>query len=93
VFAPGFFEYEWTRRGDLLITVLRAVGELSRGDLSERPGHAAWPTPTPEAQEPGLHTLELALAMLPGGEENMVDRLEALWEDAFVPIQTFWRRS
>src|SRR5947207_590883 len=29
--APGFFEYEWTRRGDLVLTLLRCVGELSRG--------------------------------------------------------------
>ena len=30
VLAPGFFEYEWTVRGDLVLTLLRAVGELSR---------------------------------------------------------------
>src|SRR5207247_1382289 len=51
--APGFFEYEWTSRGDLLVTLLRAVGELSRGDLPTRPGHAGWPTSTPLAQCPG----------------------------------------
>jgi len=94
VFAPGFFEYEWTRRGELLITVLRAVGELSRGELPERPGHAAWPVPVPEAQEPGRHTLELALALLPPGPgEDLPDRLEQMWEDAFLPIQAFWRRA
>src|SRR5438132_1287421 len=48
--TPGFFEYEWTRRGDLVLTLLRAVGELSRGDLPTRPGHAGWPTATPPAQ-------------------------------------------
>ena len=42
--APGFFEYEWTPGGDLLATLLRSVGELSRGDLPTRPGHAGWPT-------------------------------------------------
>src|SRR5204862_4017601 len=42
--APGFFEYEWTRRGDLVLTLPRCVGELSRGDLPTRPGHAGWPT-------------------------------------------------
>ena len=41
-----------TRRADaeVLVTLLRAVGELSRNDLPERPGHAGWPTPTPGAQ-------------------------------------------
>src|SRR5438874_1018506 len=52
--APGFFEYEWTPGGDLLYTLLRSVGELSRGDLPTRPGHAGWPTATPLAQCPGL---------------------------------------
>src|SRR5437899_11827699 len=46
LFAPGFFEYEWTDRGDLLLTLLRAVGELSRADLPTRPGHAGWPSST-----------------------------------------------
>src|SRR5216117_1937788 len=62
LFAPGFFEYEWTGRGDLLLTLLRAVGELSRGDLPTRPGHAGWPISTPLAQCPGRSRLELAIA-------------------------------
>src|SRR6267378_7510018 len=41
--ASGFFEYEWTPAGDLIITVLRCVGDLSRGDLPTRPGHAGGP--------------------------------------------------
>ena len=92
VLAPGFFEYQWTRRGDLLITAFRAVGELSRADLPERPGHAAWPTPTPDAQEPGPHTIDLALAIFPPGAEGLPDRVEQMWEEAFLPIQAFWRR-
>src|SRR5207244_1035300 len=48
--APGFFEYEWTPGGDLVYTLLRSVGELSRADLPTRPGHAGWPTATPLAQ-------------------------------------------
>lgn len=84
--APGCFEYEWTRQGDLLITLLRSVGELSRGDLPERPGHAAWPMATPLAQELGSHSIELALAPL--GEDALEPAgLERLWEDAFLPVQ------
>ena len=45
--APGFFEFELTADGDLVLTLLRSVGELSRSDLDCRPGHAAWPMPTP----------------------------------------------
>src|SRR5207253_1436460 len=35
--APEFFEYERAPDGDLLFTLLRSVGELSRGDLPTRP--------------------------------------------------------
>ena len=41
--TPGFFEYELQGNGDLLMTLLRSVGQLSRGDLPTRPGHAGWP--------------------------------------------------
>src|SRR5439155_23196645 len=40
VLAPAFFEYEWTARGDLLVPLLRAIGDLFRGDLPVLPGHA-----------------------------------------------------
>ena len=93
VFAPAFFEYEWSGRGDLWITVLRAVGELSRGDLPERPGQVAWPVATPAAQEPGGHRLELALALIPPpGDRDLPSRLERLWEEAFLPVQAFFLR-
>ncbi len=93
VLAPGFFEYEWTASGDLLITVLRAVGELSRGDLPTRPGHAGWPTATPGAQCPGRHRIELAL--VPVGEEDLArgDVVPTRWEDAFLPLSGFWIRD
>src|SRR6266702_2436836 len=91
--APGFFEYEWTSRGDLLVTLLRAVGELSRGDLPTRPGHAGWPTSTPLAQCPGRTRVELALAPVSEAELERGDALPALWEDAFLPLRGFWLRD
>ena len=87
-FTPGFFECEWSRKGELLLTLLRSVGELSKGNLPERPGHAAWPMATPEAHEPGLHTIELALAPLGAGELESHERLEAMWEDVYLPLQS-----
>jgi alpha-mannosidase len=88
VLSPVFFEYEWTADGALLVTLLRAVGELSRAGLAERPGHAGWPEPVPLAQEPGLHWVDLALA--PASAEDLAhpDRLERTWEDVCLPIQT-----
>lgn len=62
---PGFFEYELTDDGDVLITLLRAVGVLSKDDLSTRRGHAGWTLPTPNAAEPGRHVVSLAIGSHP----------------------------
>ncbi|HEV8599601.1 MAG TPA: glycoside hydrolase family 38 C-terminal domain-containing protein [Gemmatimonadales bacterium] len=93
LFAPGCFEYEWTAELALAITLLRSVGELSRGDLPERPGHAAWPMSTPLAQERGAHRVELALAA--GGEAELAQPawLERSWEDVFLPLQAVYFRA
>ncbi len=93
VLAPGFFEYEWTPDGDLLVTLLRAVGELSRPDLPSRPGHAGWPTATPLAQCLGRDTIELGLAPVRAADLAEPDRLERLWEDLFVPPHAYWIRD
>jgi alpha-mannosidase len=93
VFAPGFFEYEWTPKGDLLVTLLRSVGELSRGDLSTRPGHAGWPTPTPAAQSPGVDVIDLGLAPVGAADLAAPERLERIWEDLFAPPVAHWIRD
>ncbi len=87
LFAPGFFEYEWTEDQDLLVTLVRSVSELSRADLPERPGHAGWPEPVPLAQEPGAHRIDLALAPITDDAVNRPQQLEHQWEDAFLPVQ------
>lgn len=89
---PGFFEVEW-QGGDLLVTLLRATGELSRSDLATRPGHAAWPVPTPLAQCRGACRIPFALVSVDAGQVAAGDVLPALWEDAFVPIQAWWLRD
>ncbi len=50
VHNDGLPQYEARPNGEVLVTLLRAFGELSRDDLPERPGHAGWPTPTPAGQ-------------------------------------------
>ncbi len=91
IFAPGAFEYEWTERGELVVTLLRSVGVLSRPDLPERPGHAGWPVATPSAEEPGEHRIELAVA--PGSAFRSPAELVRLWEDAFLEPVAFWFRD
>jgi alpha-mannosidase len=92
VFCPGLFEYEWSDAHDLMVTVLRSVGELSRDSLAARPGHAGWPMPTPEAQEPGMHAIELGVTPLAAADLEDPAALEQSWEETFVALQpTFVR--
>jgi 2-O-(6-phospho-alpha-D-mannosyl)-D-glycerate hydrolase len=93
VFAPGFFEYELTPDGELLVTLLRAVGQLSRADLSTRPGHAGWPAATPEAQDQGVHRWQLAVGPFRSPEISDGTVLPALWEDLFLPPRAIWLRQ
>lgn len=64
VAAPGLGEAEVTPKGAIAITLLRAVGWLSRHDLTTRPHHAGPAVETPGAQCTG--PLEAALSLLPG---------------------------
>jgi alpha-mannosidase len=64
IIASGLMEYEvvGSDGGDAIaLTLLRAVGDLSRNDLVTRPsGHAGPPVATPGAQCRGPHHFELA---------------------------------
>ena len=91
--APAFFEYEWTAKGDLLVTLLRSVGDLSRGDLPTRPGHAGWPTPIPGAQCLGTTRIDLGIVPVSAGEVERGEVLPQLWEDAFLPLHGLWLRD
>jgi alpha-mannosidase len=93
VLAPAFFEYEWTEKGDLLVTMLRAIGELSRGDLPTRPGHAGWPTSIPGAQHIGKSRVDLAIAPVSAGDLERGDVVPQLWEDAYLPLCGMWLRD
>jgi alpha-mannosidase len=87
LFAPAFFEYQWTDDHELLLTLVRSVGELSRADLPERPGHAGWPEAVPLAQERGTHRIDLAIAPVGASSVDRPEELEQWWEDAFLPVQ------
>jgi hypothetical protein len=50
-------------QGALALTVLRAVGWLSRPDLALRPGPAGPALETPAAQVPGPHAIELSVRL------------------------------
>jgi len=55
---------------DIALTLIRAVGWLSRGDLRLRNGHAGPGLETPAAQSLGLHRFEYALTTFAGDWET-----------------------
>ena len=84
--SDGLAEYESTDNGMLLVTLVRAVGELSRVDLPERPGHAGWPAPTPGAQCIGPYDARFALRLVAGDSPEVMEEIERLAEDELLPI-------
>ena len=86
VFSDGLAEYESLDDGSIAVTLVRAVGALSRHDLPERPGHAGWPADTPLAQSIGAYRAELALA--PHGPDTPLQRheVEQLADDVLLPL-------
>lgn len=89
VFARDRYEYERTADA-ILVTLLRAVGDLSRGELAARPGHAGWPTPTPDAQDLGAFRAEfaVALATLPNPEGSPHRQSDESMDRRIVKVET-----
>ncbi len=86
VVSDGLAEYESRDNGDVLITLVRSVGELSRADLPERPGHAGWPAPTPQAQCLGAFSASFALCPHDADSPAVRDEIERLAEDVLLPL-------
>jgi alpha-mannosidase len=86
VFSDGLAEYEARDDGSVAITLVRAVGELSRNDLPERPGHAGWPAPTPKAQCIG--PFEAAFAVMLHGPRlgATIDAIERAADHVLCPL-------
>ncbi len=78
--------------GAFVVTLLRAVGELSRCDVPERPGHAGWPVAIPRAQSPG--PFRARLAVMPHGpwSADTLDQIEDACDALLLPlIGATWR--
>ena len=87
VLSDGLAEYEAAPQGDVGVTLLRAVGELSRASLPERPGHAGWPASTPLAQ--ALGPFEARFAVFPHGLDTDETRaaIERVADEVLLPLQ------
>jgi len=93
VFADGLPEYEVRRDGTVLVTVLRAFGQLSRRDIRERPGHAGWPTPTPDAQCRGPFAARLGVLLHGAAALDTRDEIERAAEQFHAPPLAVMRRA
>jgi mannosylglycerate hydrolase len=91
--SDGLAEYESVAHGSVAVTLLRAVGELSRVDLPERPGHAGWPAPTPAAQGQGAWQASFAVALHGPDTPAQRDTIERLAEDVLLPLTGLTLRS
>jgi len=86
VVSDGLAEYEVQSSGAVAITLVRAIAELSRSDLPERPGHAGWPMPTPAAQCLGPFEAEFAITWHAGDSAATRARMAALADDVLLPL-------
>jgi alpha-mannosidase len=86
VFSDGLAEYESRPDGAVVVTLVRAVGALSKVDLPERPGHAGWPADTPRAQCLGPFGAELALALHGSRTPEQDDAIERMADDVLLPL-------
>ena len=85
LYSDGLAEYESMNDGTLAVTLVRAVGELSRNDLPERPGHAGWPTPTPAAQCVGPFAGEFAVYLHGPRDSSASTAIERVADDVLCP--------
>jgi len=86
IVSDGLAEYESIGDGAVAVTLLRAVGALSRHDLPERPGHAGWPADTPGAQCAGPYAARLAVTLHGADTPSQRDAIERLADDLLLPI-------
>ena len=93
LFSDGLAEYEARDNGSLLVTLVRAVGELSRNDLPERPGHAGWPSPTPKAQCLGPFAGSFAVMLHGRRDASTIDAIERTADDVLCPLSGTTIRS
>lgn len=93
IFSDGLAEYESHDDGGIAVTLVRAVGALSRPDLPERPGNAGWPADTPAAQSLGPFAAEFAVALHGPDSPAVRDSIEQLADDVLLPIRGETLRS
>ena len=72
--------------GAITVTLLRAIGELSRNTLPERPGHAGWPCAIPEAQSRGVFRARFAMLPHAAWSSTTLDGIEDVADAVLLPL-------
>ncbi|HET9730933.1 MAG TPA: glycosyl hydrolase-related protein [Acidimicrobiia bacterium] len=93
LFSDGLAEYEARDDGSLLVTLVRSVGQLSRNDIPERPGHAGWPVPTPKAECLGPFAATLAVMLHGPRDASTIGAIERTADDLLSPLAGVTMRS
>ena len=83
--SDGLAEAE-VANGQLSITLLRAIGELSRADLPERPGHAGWPCATPRSQSQGRFRARVGLLLHDAWSVQTIECIEDACDALLLPL-------
>jgi mannosylglycerate hydrolase len=86
IYSDGLGEYEASDDGVVALTLFRAVGELSRNDIPERPGHAGWPESTPDAQQIGMFDARFAVLLHGPRDDATIDAIERTADDVLFPL-------
>lgn len=85
--ADGLAEVEADQTtGAISLTLLRAIGELSRADLPERPGHAGWPAPIPMAQSLGIFHARIGFQLHGPWTQQTRDEIEESSDSLLLPL-------
>jgi mannosylglycerate hydrolase len=94
VYSDGLAEHEVDDAGVIWVTLFRAVGELSRHDLPERPGHAGYPVATPAAQSIGPFEAHFAMALHGPRYDAETSLIERIADDVLQPLRgSTWRTA
>jgi alpha-mannosidase len=93
--SKGMPEYELRHNsnGTLLLTLLRCVGELGRGEIVMRPGgRGGWKNSTPDAQCLGTHTFEYGFLPRSNAWSEDMGIINEAAEKILLPIRSTRRK-
>ncbi|MEP6765968.1 MAG: glycoside hydrolase family 38 C-terminal domain-containing protein, partial [Gemmatimonadaceae bacterium] len=84
--ADGLAEVEVRDDGNISLTLVRAIGQLSRNNLPERPGHAGWPANIPLAQSIGKFRARVGLHLHNAWSSQTRDEIEIASDALLLPL-------